>query len=78
MGVFFLYLLANEWATKASSSRRFFIFLPPTRSGTTTWPTDSIVVRTYNGFLFLLFLIQIDFKTETFLLVFMVSTKMFF
>lgn len=36
---FKIYLLASEWATSASNSRLFRIFLPPERSGTLT---DSI------------------------------------
>lgn len=41
------YLFANEWATSASNSRLFRIFLPLDRSGTLT---ESIA---YNGLYFM-------------------------
>lgn len=36
MKIIDIYRFANEWATNASNSRLFLIFLPPILNGTTT------------------------------------------
>lgn len=50
------YLLANEWATSASNSRLFRIFLPLERSGTLT---ESIAFFFYTVFTFAIILLSL-------------------